>query len=143
MNYNFHYLLMANQSIFHRGVFSKLKDTGLTLGQPKVLDYLKDNDGASQKEIAIGCHVEPASLTVILNGMEDKGLIERKNINGNRRTIHVYMTQKGKNMQKEIDEAFSFMEDIAFKNISLEEKNNFLEVFEKIYTNLLDKKGDL
>lgn len=143
MNYSFHYLLMANQSIFHRGVFSKLKDTGLTLGQPKVLDYLKDNDGASQKEIAIGCHVEPASLTVILNGMEDKGLIERKNINGNRRTIHVYMTQKGKNMQKEIDEAFSFMEDIAFKNISLEEKNNFLEVFEKIYTNLLDKKGDL
>ena len=95
MDYNFHYLLMANQSIFHRGVFSKLKDTGLTLGQPKVLDYLKDNDGASQKEIAIGCHVEPASLTVILNGMEDKGLIERKNINGNRRTIHVYMTQKG------------------------------------------------
>ncbi len=143
MDYNFHYLLMANQSIFHRGVFSKLKDTGLTLGQPKVLDYLKDNDGASQKEIAIGCHVEPASLTVILNGMEDKGLIERKNINGNRRTIHVYMTQKGKNMQKEIDEAFSFMEDIAFKNISLEQKNNFLEVFEKIYTNLLDKKGDL
>ena len=36
----------------------QLKDTGLTLGQPKVLDYLKDHDGVSQKEIAAGCLIE-------------------------------------------------------------------------------------
>ena len=30
---------------------------GLTPGQPKVLDYLKEHDGASQKEIAGACGI--------------------------------------------------------------------------------------
>lgn len=56
----------------------KLKDTGLTLGQPKVLDYLQDHDGANQAEIARACHIEPASLTSVLNRMEEKALVERR-----------------------------------------------------------------
>ncbi|MFQ8842414.1 MAG: hypothetical protein ACLR8P_17485 [Clostridium fessum] len=58
----------------------QLKDTGLTLGRPKVLDYLKEHDGAKSKEIAAGCLIEAGSLTSILNrSMEEKDLIERKN----------------------------------------------------------------
>ena len=38
------------------------------MGQPKVLDYLKDHDGSSRKEIARACHIEPGSLTSILFG---------------------------------------------------------------------------
>lgn len=44
------------------------------------------HDGAIQKEIAVFCHIEPASLTVILNGMENKGYITRQTDNGNHRT---------------------------------------------------------
>ncbi len=36
----FHYLLMANQAIYQRRLMEILKDTELTPGQPKVLDYL-------------------------------------------------------------------------------------------------------
>ena len=70
MEETFHYLLMANQAAFRREVFQRLKGSGLTSGQPKILDYLGDHDGASQKEIAKGCHIEPASLTTVLHGME-------------------------------------------------------------------------
>ena len=42
---------MAEQSMFHKELLSRLKDTGLTIGQPKILDYLKDHDGAGQKDI--------------------------------------------------------------------------------------------
>ena len=55
MNDSFHYLSMANHMMVQKKLMEQLKDTGLTLGQPKVLDYLKDHDGASQKEIAAGC----------------------------------------------------------------------------------------
>ena len=77
MNDSFHYLSMANHMMIQKKLMEQLKDTGLTLGQPKVLDYLKDHDGASQKEIAAGCLIEAGSLTSILNRMEEKGLIER------------------------------------------------------------------
>ena len=66
MNDSFHYLSMANHMMVQKKLMEQLKDTGLTLGQPKVLDYLKDHDGASQKEIAAGCLIEAGSLTSIL-----------------------------------------------------------------------------
>lgn len=54
MRSTFHYLIMAEHAMLQKELLSKLKGTGLTIGQPKVLDYLKDHDGASQKEIARG-----------------------------------------------------------------------------------------
>ena len=52
MDASFHYLSMINHMTVQKKLMEQLKDTGLTLGQPKVLDYLKDHDGVSQKEIA-------------------------------------------------------------------------------------------
>lgn len=140
MNDSFHYLSMANHMMVQKKLMEQLKDTGLTLGQPKVLDYLKDHDGASQKEIAAGCLIEAGSLTSILNRMEEKGLIERKMLNGNRRTFHIFMTEAGKKNQKLIEEAFVQIEEIALYNISEEEQKIFMEIFHRICRNLAEIK---
>lgn len=121
-------------------LMEQLKDTGLTLGQPKVLDYLKEHDGASQKEIAAGCLIEAGSLTSILNRMEEKDLIERKMINGNRRTFHIFMTESGKKNQKLVEEAFKKIEKTALNGISEEEQKQFMDIFCRIYRNLADMK---
>lgn len=52
MDDTLHYLIMANQMLVQKALLEQLKDTGLTIGQPKILDYLKDHDGSNQKEIA-------------------------------------------------------------------------------------------
>ena len=140
MNDSFHYLSMANHMMVQKKLMEQLKDTGLTLGQPKVLDYLKDHDGASQKEIAAGCLIEAGSLTSILNRMEEKGLIERKMLNGNRRTFHIFMTESGKKNQKLIEETFEKIEETALNNISEEEQKVFMEIFHRIYRNLAEIK---
>ena len=134
MNDSFHYLSMANHMMVQKKLMEQLKDTGLTLGQPKVLDYLKDHDGASQKEIAAG------SLTSILNRMEEKGLIERKMLNGNRRTFHIFMTESGKKNQKLVEETFEKIEETALNNVSEEEQKVFMEIFLRIYRNLAEIK---
>ena len=140
MNDSFHYLSMANHMMIQKKLMDQLKDTGLTLGQPKVLDYLKDHDGVSQREIAAGCFIEAGSLTSILNRMEEKGLIERKMLNGNRRTFHIFMTEAGKKNQKLIEEAFVQIEEIALYNISEEEQKIFMEIFHRICRNLAEIK---
>lgn len=53
MNLSFHYLLMANQAMVQKELLSRLTDTPLSLGQPKILDYLNEHNGANQKEIAM------------------------------------------------------------------------------------------
>ena len=140
MNDSFHYLSMANHMMVQKKLMEQLKDTGLTLSQPKVLDYLKDHDGASQKEIAAGCLIEAGSLTSILNRMEEKGLIERKMLNGNRRTFHIFMTESGKKNQKLVEETFEKIEETALNNISEEEQKVFMEIFHRIYRNLAEIK---
>lgn len=42
MRLSYHYMLMANHVILQKKLFLSLKDTGLTLGQPKVLDFLQE-----------------------------------------------------------------------------------------------------
>lgn len=140
MDDSFHYMSMINHMTVQKKLMEQLKDTGLTLGQPKVLDYLKDHDGVSQKEIAAGCLIEAGSLTSILNRMEEKDLIERKMLNGNRRTFHIFMTESGKKNQKLVEEAFKKIEKTALNGISEEEQKLFMEIFYRIYRNLADMK---
>ena len=144
MSLSYHYMLMANHVILQKKLFLSLKDTGLTLGQPKVLDFLQEKDGAAQKEIAAACHIEPASLTTILNGMEEKGLIQRKSLNGNGRSWHICLTDRGKEMTEAIGMGFEELEAQAFSGISREERESFLKTFEKIYQNMeaLEEKKD-
>ena len=136
MRTSFHYLLMANQALLHKRLLNGLSDNCLTLGQPKVLDYLKEHNGASQKEIAAGCHIEAASLTSILSRMEEKGMIERKMLNGNRRSLYVFLTDFGKELCDTVEQEFRNIEEIAFAGITDEERKDFMDTFMKIYGNL-------
>ena len=40
MQETLHYLLMSDHQMIQKALVSSVKDTGLTPGQPKVLDYL-------------------------------------------------------------------------------------------------------
>ena len=91
-----------------------MKSKGLTAGQPKVLDYLKDHDGAGQKEIAAGCHIEAATLTSVLNRMEEKGMIRRQMKNGNRRSLYVFLTDYGRELAGFVEQEFARAEQAVF-----------------------------
>lgn len=136
MDKPFHYLSMSNHMMIQKHLMEYLKDSGLTLGQPKVLDYLKIYDGASQKEIAAACHVEAGSLTSILNRMEEKGIIERRMLNGNRRTYYIFLTESGKKLQKLVEQGFSKIEKEVWDGISDIERDAFMKTFLKINENL-------
>ena len=140
MDDTLHYLIMANQMLVQKALMERLRDTGLTIGQPKILDYLKDHDGSSQKDIAKACFLEAGSLTTILNKMEEKGLIERRILNGNRRSFHIYMTDEGREKMQLIDRSFSEIEKKAVLDVSDEELETFMSVYKKIYKNLTHKE---
>lgn len=93
MEDSLHYRLMASHLSLQKQLFSSLKQTGLTFGQPKILDYLQDHNGSNQKEIALACHIEAAFP-------------------------HVFLTDKGWAMQKIVAEKFEELEAAAFAGFS-------------------------
>ena len=136
MQETFRYLLMSDHLMVQKALVSSVKDTGLTPGQPKILDYLLHHDGAIQKEIAIFCHIEPASLTAILNGMENKGYIERKTAGSNRRSLHVYLTETG--YADRLDLEFARIESEALKGFTEAEARQLKELLGRVYENMVN-----
>lgn len=136
MDSSLHYLVMANHMLLQKLLMERLRDSALTIGQPKILDYLAEHDGSNQKEIAKACFLEAGSLTTILNKMEEKGLIERRMLHGNRRSFHIFMTEAGKEKQQLVQRAFQAVEQDALKQISAAEYEQYMAICKKIYENL-------
>lgn len=132
-----HYLLMSDHFLVQKSLITSIKDSELTPGQPKILDYLQNHNGCVQKEIAKGCHIEPASITVILKGMESKGYIERKMLNGDRRSLYVFLTEKGKKYIEYLNEKFDKVENTALKNFSEDKKQQLNDLLMRVYENMI------
>ena len=141
MDRSFHYLLMATQSLFQRSVMAELSGSGLTAGQPKVLDYLGRHDGSVQKDIAAGCQIDPATLTGLLNRMEEKGLIRRCNEDGNRRSLHVYLTEQGWAKQREVRQTMERQSEVVQAGLSEEQRAQLLDCLYKVCANMTDMEG--
>ena len=132
---------MATQSLFQRSVMAELNGSGLTAGQPKVLDYLGRHDGSVQKAIAAGCQIDPATLTGLLNRMEEKGLIRRCNEDGNRRSLHVYLTEQGWAKQREVRQTMERQSEVVQAGLSEEQRAQLLDCLYKVCANMTDMEG--
>jgi len=131
-----HYLLMSTHSSFRKRLFQGLSDTDLTSGQPKVLDYLHYYNGCMQKELAQSCEIEPATATRLLERMEKQGLIERHAKCNNRRSLYVYITEKGQKAWELINKRFDEMEECALKDFKAAERRTLIELLQRVYDNI-------
>lgn len=140
MDESFHYLLMAAQGLFQRSVMGELSRVGLTAGQPKVLDYLGRHDGSIQKRIAAGCQIDPATLTGLLGRMEEKGLIERRSVDGDRRSLYVYLTEAGWEKQKLVRQILERGEEQLLSQMREGERRGLLEGLKQVCLTLAEDK---
>lgn len=138
---SYHKLMMENHTMFSRKVFERLSDRCLSVGQPKVLEYLYFNDGAIQKDIAEACMIEPATVTSLLSRMEKGGLIKRKSRVGDKRYMCVYLTEIGRENSKISVETLLELEKIALSGFSEEERKRFVSFLERVNSNLKGKGG--
>lgn len=132
----YHKLMMENHLMFTKKVFEQLTDRELSSGQPKILEYLYEHDGSVQKEIAFACKIEPATVTSLLSRLEKNGMIERRIQNGNRRSLYVFLTEKGKEEAGHVKKAFNTLADIALNDFTNKEKEQFIEYLERVNKNL-------
>jgi MarR family transcriptional regulator, repressor for mepA len=71
----------------------RLRD--ISFEQGFVLGFLVQNPGSIQRDIAEITRTSPASVSSLLQGLERRGLIERRTEGGNERSKRVYATPEG------------------------------------------------
>ena len=109
--YSFHHLLMKSYCALRRNVMGQAQREGLTAGQPKILEFLLTSEGVEQNKIARHCEIEAATAGSILNRMESAGLIERRRMGQNRRSLYVYLTEKGRMAAQKVENIFAATEE--------------------------------
>jgi DNA-binding MarR family transcriptional regulator len=71
--------------------------------------------------------------------MEKNEIIERKMQNNNRRFWYVYLTEKGKEEAVYVKKAFDTVNEIALKNFTNKEKEQFTEYLKRVNKNLKEE----
>lgn len=112
----------------------------LSPGQPKVLRYIQNHKDCKLKDIAKECDIESATVSKMLDNLEEKGMIIR-NINPqNKRAYQVNLMDKGRSALQKWEEHCMEVEQISLQDFTPEEKEQFQNYLSRMYTNLTGKK---
>ena len=120
---------------------TEFQKVNLTEGKPKILDFIINNPGCSQREIATCCKIEPATATSILSAMEKEELIYRERNPKDKRILNVFLTENGIQAQKEVEKVFLELDEICFEGFSQKERIDAINTLNRLYENLLKHKN--
>jgi DNA-binding MarR family transcriptional regulator len=132
-----HMTLIRLSKTHRRRTHTEFSKVGITGGQPKILDFLSESDGSIQREIANNCNIEPATVTSLLSIMEKSELIYRNQDPKDKRVLKVFLTDKGKMAQKEVERIFNLIDMECFEGFSEEEKSETIKILDRLYKNML------
>ncbi len=142
MENSIHYKLRECHTNCQKTIIGRIKDnTDLRPGEPKILEFLLEHEPCEQKQIATGCSLDSASVTGILGRMEKRGLVKRENMNGNRRSLYVSMTDEGRRLSKVVEDTFLAVDSAAIKGMSDDEVSEFMRLLGIINNNLTELGG--
>lgn len=80
----------------HSYVSYRLKETGLVYSEYVLLLHLYENEGISQDEMAALLLLDKAAVARTSRGLEERGLLQKRQCNLDKRKKHLYCTAKAK-----------------------------------------------
>jgi len=122
----------------HNAAENALAEVGLHAGQDSLLWSLWEGDGLTQVELAQKMCVRPPTVNKMLTRLETDGLVERRVDVSDNRFSRVYLTDKSRGMRKEVEDAFSKLEERVVAHLSLEEKILLKRLLMQVYENLAE-----
>ena len=131
------YQIRTTNRLMTRYLQQKITPHGVTIGMWYFLRVLWRKDGLTQRELShIVGTMEPTTLTAI-KSMEKKGLVRRVKNDADRRKINIFLTEKGRDLQKELIPLAKEVVDDSVEGFSDRERSAFLEFLAAIQNNLL------
>ncbi len=89
------YQLRRSQTALFHNFAKKLGESNLTPGQFGLLVKIKNNGGISQTELARTDGIERSTLGEVIDRFEERGLVERRKHEFDRRAYALYLTNEG------------------------------------------------
>lgn len=124
-------LRMAQESAFQ--AFSRQsQDIGESPGRFATLTLIARNPGISQTELSQAAGRDKSSLTPVIEGLVQRGLVERKRLNHDRRAYCLNVTREGKKTLATMMRCARRHERNLDKIIGLRDRTRFLQILKKL-----------
>lgn len=88
-------LRRAQLAVFQRFIL-RFAELGLRPAEYSVLALIEANPGSKQTEIADALDIKRANFVALIKGLDERGLTERRQPVGDRRSNALFLTDKGK-----------------------------------------------
>jgi DNA-binding MarR family transcriptional regulator len=114
----------------------KNKGVNLTREQWSVLAVLWKTDGCSQQVIANSTSRDKPSVTRLVDNLVKDGYVNRKNHENDRRLNLIFLTEKGKKVEKDVMEIVDDTIEKATNGLSDDQIVAIRDAFQVVYDNL-------
>ena len=126
------YLANHMARLFARGLTTRIKPLGLTIGTFPALLELWEKDGLTQKELVVRLDIEQATMANTLARMERDGLIVRKKDVSDGRVQRVWLTDHARDLRGPAIQAAGAENTAALSGLSEAEKSQFIALMQKV-----------
>lgn len=121
-----------------RKVFQEAGYVDMTPEQWNVLARLREQEGMNQCQIAEKMLKDRHNITRILHRLEDKGLIEKRRSAGDKRSFRVYLTEKGRILERRLTALVLEHRRFRYKGMSDRDLEVLRELLLKLFKNIED-----
>src|SRR5829696_1373253 len=129
--------LLAQLSQAYRGLSDTFMDQiGMHRAQATLLCRLFVQDGMTQSEIAEQLSVQGATVTNMLQRMEETGLVTRRRDPDDNRLVRVYLTDVGRKQERAITEQFMRVEQAVFEGLDPQDRAMLRRVMKLMLSNM-------
>ena len=129
--------LLTQLTQAYRGLLDGLMDRiGLHRAQVNVLCRLFAQDGMTQSEIAEQLSVQGATITNMLQRMEEAGLVTRRRDPEDNRLVRVYLTDTGRKQERAINEQAMRVEQAVFEGLDDQERAMLRRMMRRMLRNM-------
>lgn len=119
-----------------------LENLGITLSQMRMLRCLWETDGLTQKELQQRLLIKASSVTGLLEQLLKKELVRKQGDLFDGRTNHIFLTEAGRKVKEPCLASFARLEKILVQDLNHQQKQEMINLLEKIFKNLRTIKGD-
>jgi MarR family transcriptional regulator, organic hydroperoxide resistance regulator len=113
-----------------------LRELNLYVGQDRLLARLWMDDGITQMQLCEHLKCEPPTVTNMVKSLEQNGFIYRKRDEQDARVMRIYLTDKGKELEKPVDFKWKQQQEKLLGSILPEERLILRELMKRIERNL-------
>lgn len=112
------HLIKDATRVLLRSLQVRLARHEVQVGHWTFLRVLWEHDGLTQRELSVEAGVMEPTTLIALRSMEAFGYVTREHRPGNRKNLHVFLTQKGKDLKQALVPLAQEVNAVALNNIS-------------------------